>query len=167
MTRVAEPLAYRDPLRRRIEALPPLRQAVFALACAERLVSLEASPRQAALHAAIAQGFEQLAGETRDLAALHAALSGREDVDDDEVAAVVFGLGAVMGLPDSAWSTAGRAFDAAYERVSYPVDATTFRPLEEDTADPAVQQEISWQEDAVKALESDQHWSEIAASLRS
>ena len=167
MTRVTEPLAPHDQLRRRIEALPRLRQAAFALACAEHLVGVEASPRQTELRAAIAQGFEQLAGEPRDLAALREALSSREDVDQDEVAAVVFGLGAVMGLPDSAWLTAGRALDAAYERVPYPADAMTFRPVEQDTADPAVQQEFLWHDWAVKSLESDQDLSEIVASLRS
>jgi hypothetical protein len=164
---VAEPLAYRDSLRRRIVALPPLLQAVFALACAEHLVSLEASPRQATLRAAIDRGFEQLAGESGDLAALHAALSGREDVDDDEVAAVVFALGAVLGRPNSAWWTADRSLDAAYDRAPHPVKAAMFRPLEDDTADPSVQQEISWQTEAVKALENGPDWGDIAASLRS
>ena len=120
-----KPLAPWDELHRRAEALPPDRRAAFALACAEHLVSITASPRQAELRVALARGWAVLDGGSDDLTPLRAQLEGREDVDEDDVAGVYYALGAVQGSADDAWWAARRASDAAYERVPYPNGAST------------------------------------------
>jgi hypothetical protein len=160
------PPAPWDELHRRAHALPPDRLAAFALACAECLVNLEASARQAELRQALARGWAVLAGGADDLAPLREQLEARDDVDDDPVASVYYALGGVQGSADDAWWAAERASDAAYERVPYLDDASTFRSLEVDTASEEVQQELARQRDALAALEADGPLPEVIARLR-
>ena len=162
-----KPLAPWDELHRRAEALPPDRRAAFALACAEHLVSITASPRQAELRVALARGWAVLDGGSDDLTPLRAQLEGREDVDEDDVAGVYYALGAVQGSADDAWWAARRASDAAYERVPYPNGASIFRPLEADTASLEVEYELTWQRQALEALEGHEPLPEVVARLRS
>ena len=160
------PWAHLHP---RVAALPSERRACFALACAERLVSLERSHREHELRAALADGWAVLAGEKRDLRTSQSQLESCDDADDDEVAAVAYALAAVAqdGSTDATLWAARRALDAAYERVPHPEGATSFRPLAYDTAEPVVQEEPRWQARVLSILESPADLIEVSQTLRS
>lgn len=164
MSHMTEPTPW-DALRLRLEALVPQRRAAFALACAEHLVAMEATPREAELRAPLAQGWEALLGAPDDLGPLHARLEERADLDDDEVAGVAFALGAVMGGYEDAWWAANRARDAADARVSYR--EPSFQPADADAAERIMQDELDWQLGAVAALEVDEPLSTVVTRLRS
>lgn len=156
-----------DEVERRIGLLAPERQAAFALACAEHLVTGERSPRQAELRSMLDQGWMALIdGTPANLSHLRQVLEERDDLDDDEVAAVAYALGAVSGSVDDARWGAGRGRDAAYGRVPYPEDARTFRPLEEDTQSPEVQAELAWQRSAVSQSEDAGSLADLIAQFR-
>jgi hypothetical protein len=146
-------------------AQPSDQQAAFALACAEHLVRVEASARQGELLEILATGWLTLAGRGKDLSALRASLETREDLDDDEVAAVALALDAVSGCSTAAWQAVSRATDAAYERVPYPPGLSEFRPLATDTAEPVVQQELRWQTRAMATLERSENLQEAIRNL--
>ncbi|GAB3080104.1 hypothetical protein [Pedococcus soli] len=164
MSHMTEPTAW-DALRLRIGALAPQRRAAFALACAEHLVAMEATPREAELRAALVHGWEALLGAQDDLGPLRARLEIRADLDDDEVAGVALALGAVMGGSEDAWWAANRARDAADARVSYR--EPSFRPTDADAAERIMQNELNWQLDAITALEVDEPLSTVVTQLRS
>ena len=153
----------------RVAALTADRRGAFAMACAEHLVSLEASTRESQLRAVLADAWVVLLGERGDLAERRRALAAREDLDDDEVAAVAFALDAVaeLGRTDATLWAAGRAMDAAYTRVVYEPGATALRPLSVDTAEPVVQAELAWQAKAVGLLEGPGSLPEVVEALRS
>lgn len=94
---------------------------------------------------------------------LRAKLEGREDVDDDEVASVVFALGAVMGGPGEAWWAANRARDAADERIPSESEFS-FRSAD---AERIMRDELDWQLGAVTTLEGDEPLSAVVPRLRS
>lgn len=139
-------------MQRRLGRLPAERQAVVALAGAERLVGVTASVRESELRLLLAQGWAAVTG-SRDLSRLREGLLERDDLDDDEVAAVTFALGAVMGSVQDAWWAVSRCLDAAFDRVPYPDDATSFRPVEEDAASPGVRREMEWHLAALSVAE--------------
>jgi len=123
-------------------------QAVWlALACAERLVSVDSADRHDALREALDTAWDALrTGHTEGAAELAARLEERDDVDDDPVAAATFALQAVAGRPEAARWGADRGIDDAYERVPHqPGVRVAFGPLDEDTASEVVQQELRWQ----------------------
>jgi hypothetical protein len=153
-------------IRRRLGQLPPDRQAVMALASAEHLVTLTASDREGELRRTLALGWAALTTGPRDLSELRNGLEDRDDVDDDEVAAVAFALGAVMGSLEDAWWTVNRCCDAAFDRVPYPEDTTSFRPLDEDAGSPQVRRELEWQLAALSTAEESDSLATAIARLR-
>jgi hypothetical protein len=140
-------------IRRRLAQLPPERQAVVALASAEHLVALSAPPDQEELRRFLALGWAALKTGHPDLSGSRDELLNRDDVDDDEVAAVAFALGAAMGSVNDAWWAVNRCGDAAFDRVPYLDDSTSFRPLSDDAASPQVQREVAWQQATLSLVE--------------
>ena len=118
------PLAEVDHLQSALMSMAPRERTVFALACAERLVTAR-RPSEDPLHEVLAMGWSVALGGSGDCAAVRSEVENREDLDDDDVAAVAFALGAVIGNPGDAWSAASRAIDAAFERIPYPPGTTT------------------------------------------
>jgi hypothetical protein len=112
-----------------LSVLPPQAQVVFALACAARLVRASGAASQRDMDEALAVGWSVALGGAGDCQAVCSTLEPRDDLDNDEVAAVAYALGAVIGESEDAWAVASRAIDAAFERVEYPAGASTFRPL--------------------------------------
>ncbi len=99
--------------------------------------------------------------------AVQEQLGQRADLDEDDVAAVWYALGAVGGSADDAEWAAQRCVDAAFERISYYLEgATLARPLEVDTADPVVQAELRWQTMALDLLENEGATSAVVSRLR-
>lgn len=141
--------------------LPPTLQAMFALACAERLV--RAADRTGELRATLEAGWTVARGGSVDLARLQAELEERDDLDDDDVAATFFALGAAAGDPRACRAAAARARDAAFALAE---DGTAFRPLSNDAASPVVQAELAWQESAAAMLAADGPTGAVVAWLR-
>jgi hypothetical protein len=125
---------------------------VFALACAERLVRTSGAPSDSDLREALRVGWSAAMDGSGDCQLARLAVEMRDDLDGDEVAAVAYALGAVCGDDKAAWGAVSRALDAAFERVEYPEDARSFRPLDEDLATEPVQTELRWQEEALSRL---------------
>jgi hypothetical protein len=142
---VAAPWA---PLHARAAALDPDRRTAFALACAEHLVATEASRREDELRAIVHDGWDR-----HDVDVRRAALEERDDLDDDEVAAVALALDAVArgGPRDATLWTSGRALDAAYDRVG----------------EHQVRAELDWQSGALELLERTDDLAAAVVELRS
>jgi hypothetical protein len=154
-------------LHARASGLGPERRAAFALACAEHLVRITGAKPD--LLITTAEGWAALAGGTADLPDRIVELDTRSDCDDDDVACVAHALETVVS-PQPAQNVLGAvdgAIAAAYDRVPYPEGATAFRPLSEDTRDPAVQQELTWQARTLTILERVDDFAEACARLRS
>jgi hypothetical protein len=127
---------------------------VFALAAVERLVTRSA-PEQEALCAALEVGWQLVEHGDLPWQTVREELEQRPDVDDDEVAAVCFALGAAGGSAEDAEWAAQRCMDAALERVSHLDDTGAFRPLLADTSSLVVREELHWQTTALDVLERD------------
>ncbi|MFT4167018.1 MAG: hypothetical protein QM650_17410 [Microlunatus sp.] len=153
-------------LQTRVSALEPARQAAFALACAERLVRRDSDKTE--LLESIAAGWAVLAGGTQDLTARLVDLDARSDIDEDDVACVRYAVGAVAnpGADRSPLWASDRAIAAAYEKVSYAADAGTFRSLPDDSMNPNVQEELTWQAKALAVLEEATALSGACETLR-
>jgi hypothetical protein len=94
-------------------------------------------------------------------------LDTRSDCDDDDVACVAHALETVVS-PQPAQNVIGavdRAIAAAYDRVPYPEGAIAFRPLSEDTRDPAVQHELAWQAWTLTILEHVDDFADACAQV--
>jgi hypothetical protein len=113
------PLAEVDQLQSTLSSMPAREQSVFALACAERLVTAARASRDD-LYEALAVAWPVALGGSGDCVNLRSKVEGREDLDNDDVAAVAFALGSVIGNPGDAWSAGSRAIDAAFERIPIP-----------------------------------------------
>lgn len=144
--------------------LSPAARAMFALACAERLVRAAGGPDD--LQTGLDAGWEVATGGSADLEALRSELEEREDLDDDEVAATFFALGAAAGSAKDCRAAASRAVDAAFALIPYHPEETTFRPLADDFASPQVQAELAWQRAAAARLVLDGPTGEVRAWLR-
>jgi hypothetical protein len=153
-------------LSRRLAALAPDRQACFALACADRLVAGNASPRAEELRTLLDLGWSGLTNGTARVTHVRAQLNAREDLDEDEVAAVAYALDSVLGDAGGALWAARRALDAAFDRIAYVADGTSFRPLADDEAEPVVQAELAWHEHALGAVESRTALPDLVARFR-
>lgn len=144
-----------ERIRSRVRSLPPVAQAVHALACAQRVVraSLEGS---ADLEIALNAGWSVVKSGQGDCADIRRDLESRDDVDDDDpVAAVLYAMGAVDRVEQSAWWAASRLLDAAFESVPFPAKATAFRPVAEDAQHEKVRQELQWIDETLTLLERD------------
>jgi hypothetical protein len=162
---VSDVLRPWEEVRARVRALPARARAVFALAAAERLLSC-CRPGDDALGSALAVGWRVALSGGGPWQAVRDELEQRPDLDDDEVAAVFFALGAAAGSAEDAEWTARRCADAAYGRVPYPEGATEFRPLGVDTSDAVVQEELLWQETALDLIEESGAAPEVIDRLR-
>ena len=110
------------------------------------------APSASELREALRVGWSAAMDGSGDCQLARLAVEMRDDLDADEVAAVACALGAVCGDDKAAWGAVSRALDAAFERVEYPEDARSFRPLDEDLATKPVQTELRWQEEALSRL---------------
>jgi len=126
--------------------LSPAARAMFALACAERVV--RAAGRSDELRATLDAGWTVASGGSAELARLRSELDDREDLDDDDLAATYFALGAAAGSAKDCRAAASRAMDAAFALVPYGPAETTFHPLADDAATAPVQAELAWQQAA-------------------
>jgi len=166
MGHVSDPLAPWQRIRDRLSALPVPGRAVFALACAERLVACRTSERAPGLRAALTQGWSAVLVGQGNLAHLRREFGTRPDLDDDEVAAVAYALQAVDGSPDAAWWAASRGMDAAFENVAGSEVVSEYRALEIDAAEPVVQAELEWQRAVLDQLELAGPTEELVSRLR-
>jgi hypothetical protein len=104
------------------------------------------------LREALRVGRSAAVNGSGDCQPARSAIERRDDLDADDVAAVAYALGAVYGEDKAAWGAVSRALDAAFERVEYPDDARTFRPLRRGSRHQPVQTELRWQEEALSRL---------------
>jgi hypothetical protein len=155
-----------ESLRKRLLRLDGPSRNAFALVCAERLVRRAPANIVGQLSEALAVGWSVAQGQEGDLASTRAHLEQRADFDSDPVAAAAYALGAVGGSADDAWQTASRSLDSAFDRIEYPVDASTFRPLAIDMATPVVQAELRWQDNALTMLEESGPSADVIKRLR-
>ncbi|MCC2322250.1 hypothetical protein [Cellulomonas xiejunii] len=158
------PLAPFEAVWAQVLTLSPAARAMFALACAERLV--RAAGRADELRATLEAGWAVAGGGSADLAPLRSELDVREDLDDDDLAATYYALGAATGSAEDCRAAASRAMDAAFELVPYGPDETTFHPLADDAASPPVQAELAWQQAAAAKLVADGPTDAVAVWLR-
>jgi len=164
---VSNPLTPWKAIRDRLLALPEASRAVFALACAERLVAHTTSERTPGLRAALTLGWSAVLAGQGDLAELCREFDTRPDLNDDEVAAVAYALRAAGGSPDDAWWAASREMDAAFERIAHSEVVNGFRALDVDAAEPVVQAEMQWQQAVLDQLEQTGPTEELVSRLRS
>ena len=152
-------------VRARVRALPRTPRAAFALAVTEHLVA-RTRPEHDPLWAALQIGWHGALDRDDTWEPVREELARRPDVDDDDVAAVYYALGAAAGSAADAEWAAQRCLDAAFDRVAYPASAGTFRPVEVDAAEPVVREELSWQETVLDLLEKSGATAEIISRLR-
>jgi hypothetical protein len=167
MAHEGEALTEFEALRKRLLRLDGPSRNAFALVCAERLLRYAPANVVEQLSEALAVGWSVVLGQEGDLTSTSAHLEQREDIDSDPVAAAAFALRAVgSGSADDAWQTANRSLDAAFDRIEYPVDASSFRPLAIDMATPVVQAELRWQDQALTLLEGSGPSEDVIRHLR-
>jgi hypothetical protein len=154
-----------DEIHARVRVLPMGARAVFALAVAERLVA-ESGPELGALRSALAVGWRVALHGDGEWQKMRDELERRPDLDVDAVAVVYHALGAAAGSAEDVQWAVERGIDAAYDRVPYPEDVGVFRPLEVDTAKPAVQEELLWQRTVLDLLEESGVSREVVSRLR-
>ena len=152
-------------LRSRVLSLPPVAQAVHALACAQRVVRASGEG-SADLGSALNAGWSVVKSGQGDCAEIRRELESRDDLDDDPTAAVLYAMRAVDHVAESAWRATSRLLDAAFERVPYPVDATVFRPVAEDAQHETVRQDLLWIDETLTLLEQEGATSDVIDRLR-
>ena len=162
---MSDALAPWEEVRDRVRALPSVAQAVFALAVTERLVARSRSENDA-LRSALSVGWHVALGGDGPWQTVREELERRSDLDEDDVAAVYFALGAAAGSAEDVGYAARRCADAAFARVPYPDGAAVFRPLEVDAAHAVVQEELHWQTTALDLLETGGATPDIISRLR-
>lgn len=141
-----------DLIRSRVLGLPVEAKGVLALACAQRVVRANGK-EFADIEDVLNSGWSVVQFGQGDCASLRRALESREDLDDDPIAAAAYAMGAVDGDAEAAWWATSRLLDSAFERVPYPAEATSFRPVAEDAQHETVRQELRWIDEALSLLE--------------
>jgi hypothetical protein len=154
------------PIRTSLESLPANEQIAFALACAERLVNVDADERQRELSDALTEAWNVFESGAGDCVSRRALLMSRPDIDDDPVAAVYYALESVDGHFESVWRVANRSIDASFDLVPHREDATRFRALAEDIEAESLKQELTWQRESVNLLKADGATPATIQSLR-
>ena len=163
---MTSPLDPWRELHTRVAGLDSTRGSAFALSCAEHLVAGTGSSREDVLRNALDAGWSALLLAPTDLSDIVTKLEARDDLDEDEVAAVYYALKAISD-PSHALYAASRAMDAAFARVPYPDGAPALRPLAEDADSPEVQRELAWQQAALVLIEELSSLKDLARRLRS
>jgi hypothetical protein len=153
--RLDGPQAEIRALRSKLAQLPSNERAVFALACAERTVRTAGGQSEQAMNDALALGWSAVLGGPGDCGPPRASLQQRDDLENDEVAAVFYALGAVLGRADDAWWAATRAMDAAFERGERQPAKRRLRKRDKAAPSDAVQLELIWQREALQLLARD------------
>jgi len=150
------PLALWTGLEQRVGLLPLGVQAHFALICVEGVLWLAATPDVDDVH--FLESVWQAQARPSDLGALLQRLYERDDLDDrDEIAALAFAVGTLLGSSVDGLRAVRRLSASAFDRIPYPEDASGFRPLEDDAAHPVVMDELRWELSVAQALEADPH----------
>jgi hypothetical protein len=162
MSRALDPWS---DIRDRLERLHQQRRAAFALVCAEHLVRSAATATTLDLRGSVDKGWAALINGQLD-PEVRQRLVESDDLDEDEVAAVAYALGAVSGQTEDGWWAVSRCMDAAFDRVPYPDGARIFRPLELDAASHEVQQELRWQLIALDMVEEPGELAALVPRLR-
>lgn len=165
LLRMSHGLTPWEEVRARVRALPSDARAVFAIAVTEHLVA-RFRPENDVLRSALSIGWQVALGGGGPLQTVREELERRSDLDEDEVAAVYFALGAAAGSVEDAEYAARRCTDAAFDRVLYPDGAAAFRPLEVDAAHDVVQEELHWETTALDLLETGGVTPDIISRLR-
>lgn len=159
-----DPLGAFRAVWNQVLSLPPTRQAMFALGCAERLA--HAAGRTDELLPALEAGWTVACGGSADLAPLLADLDARDDLDDDELAATFYALRAAAGSPQDCRWAASRAMDAAFALVDRDDDTTLFSPLAVEGVSGPVLAELTWQQTAAARLAESGASESVLAWLR-
>jgi hypothetical protein len=150
------PLSLWTGLEDRVGLLPLGVQARFVLICVEGVLWLAGTPDVADVQAL--ESVWQAQARPPDLEALLQGLYERDDLDDrDEIAALAFAVSALVGSSVDGLLAVRRLSASAFDRVPYPAEASSFRPLEEDAAHPVVLDELRWELSVAHALETDPH----------
>lgn len=152
MDPVDKSLAPWRALEAQREALPLETQAIFILLCVESMIAMRPARDLAGQEylRAIWDAFDE---DRSRLPTLAHALEERVNIDDrDELAALLYAVGALRGFhADAAWGMR-RLLDAAYERIPRAVDAAFFPSLADDTAHEVVRDELRWQRSVLESL---------------
>jgi hypothetical protein len=150
--RLDGPQADIRALRSKLAELASNAQAVFALACAERTVRATGGDSERAMDDPLALGWSAVLGGPGECGPARASVQARDDLENDEVAAVFYALGAVLGRPDDAWWAATRAMDAAFERGERKPAKRRLLPRDKSAPSETVQLELLWQREALQLL---------------